>query len=80
MVRFTLTEASVQHRNSGALLPKADVTRNGVDDRAMLKRFGLFGPPAPLSSIEMARRLTAPASSASRAPLALRRPCARRGR
>jgi thiol:disulfide interchange protein DsbD len=27
------------------LLLKADVTANNRDDRALLKRFGLFGPP-----------------------------------
>jgi thiol:disulfide interchange protein DsbD len=48
MVRFTLTDASVQRRISGALLLKADVTRNGSTTARLLKRFGLFGPPGTL--------------------------------
>jgi thiol:disulfide interchange protein DsbD len=27
------------------ILLQADVTANSVDDKALLKRFGLFGPP-----------------------------------
>jgi thiol:disulfide interchange protein DsbD len=27
------------------ILLQADVTANNVDDKALLKRFGLFGPP-----------------------------------
>ncbi len=48
MERFTFTDTSVQRKLAGALLLKADVTQNGVDDRALLKRFGLFGPPGTL--------------------------------
>jgi thiol:disulfide interchange protein len=29
----------------GFTLLKADVTANSVDDQALLKRFGIFGPP-----------------------------------
>ena len=31
--------------SSGMLLLKADVTANSEDDKALLRRFGLFGPP-----------------------------------
>ena len=48
MERFTFTDTTVQRKLSGALLLKADVTQNGVHDRALLKRFGLFGPPGTL--------------------------------
>jgi thioredoxin:protein disulfide reductase len=48
MERFTFTEPAVQRRLAGALLLKADVTQNGVDDRALLKRFALFGPPGTI--------------------------------
>ena len=48
MERFTFTDPTVQRKLAGALLLKADVTQNGVDDRALLKRFGLFGPPGTL--------------------------------
>jgi len=33
---------------SKAVLLRADVTKNDKIDRALLKRFGLFGPPAIL--------------------------------
>lgn len=32
-------------RMANALLLQADVTANSADDKALLKRFGLFGPP-----------------------------------
>ncbi len=45
MERYTYTDARVASRMQGFLLLKADVTANDADDRAMLKRFHLFGPP-----------------------------------
>ena len=48
MERFTFSDAQVQARLAGALLLKADVTKNNADDRELLKRFGLFGPPGTL--------------------------------
>ncbi len=45
MERFTYTDARVASRMRDFLLLKADVTANDADDRALLKRFGLFGPP-----------------------------------
>jgi thiol:disulfide interchange protein DsbD len=48
MERFTFTDAEVQKKLGGALLLKADVTRNDAADRALLKRFGLFGPPGTI--------------------------------
>ena len=48
MERFTFTDAAVQAKLSNALLLKADVTKNDDDDRALLKRFSLFGPPGTI--------------------------------
>ena len=48
MEAFTFSDAAIQARLRGAVLLKADVTRNSPDDRALLKRFGLFGPPGIL--------------------------------
>ena len=45
MERFTFTDARVRSRLANALLLQADVTANSADDRALLKRFQLFGPP-----------------------------------
>jgi thiol:disulfide interchange protein DsbD len=48
MERFTFTDPAVQKKLAGAMLLKADVTANNVDDRALLKRFSLFGPPGTI--------------------------------
>jgi thiol:disulfide interchange protein DsbD len=45
MERFTFSDAAVRGRMDRMLLLKADVTANNDDDKALLKRFGLFGPP-----------------------------------
>jgi len=45
MERYTFTDRAVQARLAGTLLLQADVTANTEDDRALLKRFRLFGPP-----------------------------------
>ena len=48
MERFTFSDPEVARRLEGALLLKADVTGNTADDRALLARFKLFGPPGTL--------------------------------
>jgi thiol:disulfide interchange protein DsbD len=48
MERFTFTDPAVQKKLAGALLLKADVTANNDNDRALLKRFRLFGPPGTI--------------------------------
>lgn len=48
MERFTFGDASVQARLAKALLLKADVTANSADDKALLQRFQLFGPPGSI--------------------------------
>ncbi len=42
---FTLSDATVQKRLASVRLLQADVTANTAQDKALLKRFGLFGPP-----------------------------------
>ena len=48
MERTTFTDPAVRAKLAGALLLKADVTANSSDDRELLKRFNLFGPPGTL--------------------------------
>src|SRR5574340_93568 len=45
MERFTFNDARVQARLANVVLLKADVTANSDADKALLKRFNLFGPP-----------------------------------
>ena len=46
--RFTLGDARVVQKLSAAKLLRVDVTANTESHRALLKHFGLFGPPAIL--------------------------------
>ena len=48
MERFTFTDPAVRAKLAGVLLLKADVTANNSEDRELLKRFNLFGPPGTL--------------------------------
>jgi len=48
MERDTFTDAQVKQRLGKAVLLQADVTANNADDRALLQRFSLFGPPGIL--------------------------------
>ena len=48
MERFTFSDPDIQTRLAKALLLKADVTANNGDDKALLKRFKLFGPPGTI--------------------------------
>ncbi|MFQ5982920.1 MAG: protein-disulfide reductase DsbD, partial [Woeseiaceae bacterium] len=45
MERYTFTDATVQQALSHTVLLQADVTANDTEDQALLKRFGIFGPP-----------------------------------
>ncbi|MFX5756567.1 thioredoxin family protein, partial [Acinetobacter baumannii] len=45
MERFTFSDPRVQARLADVVKLQADVTANTADDKALLKRFGLFGPP-----------------------------------
>jgi thiol:disulfide interchange protein DsbD len=48
MERYTFSDPAVAEKMSHALLLKADVTANNADDRELLKRFHLFGPPGTI--------------------------------
>ena len=48
MERYTFPDPAVGRALAGTVLLKADVTANDEQDRALLARFGLFGPPAIL--------------------------------
>ncbi len=45
MEAFTFTDAKVRAKMDGMQLLQADVTANTAEDKALLKRFSLFGPP-----------------------------------
>ena len=48
MDRFTFADPVVQRRLAGAVLLRADVTANNAQDRELLRRFHLFGPPGTI--------------------------------
>jgi thiol:disulfide interchange protein DsbD len=48
MDRRTFSDATVQARLKDSILLQADVTANNADDKALMQRFQLFGPPATL--------------------------------
>lgn len=45
MEKRTFTDPAVKSAMGNLVLLQADVTANTADDKALLKRFGLFGPP-----------------------------------
>lgn len=45
MEATTFLDPGVQQALAGTLLLRADVTSNDADDRALLQRFGIYGPP-----------------------------------
>lgn len=45
MEKYTFTDQSVQAALGNAVLLRADVTKNDATDQALLKHFGIFGPP-----------------------------------
>lgn len=48
MEKYTFSSPGVQAALADVILLQADVTLNDADDQALLKRFGLFGPPSIL--------------------------------
>ena len=58
MERFTYTDPLVQRKLNRALLLKADVTANNAQDRELLRRFQLFGPPGTLFFDRQGREVT----------------------
>ena len=59
MERYTYSDPAVQRKLRSAMLFKADVTANNAEDRELLKRFGLFGPPGTIFFNESGREITA---------------------
>lgn len=45
MEKYTFTDGAVQAALADTKLLQADVTANDADDQALLKHFGIFGPP-----------------------------------
>jgi thiol:disulfide interchange protein DsbD len=45
MERYTFTDPAVQAALRNTVLLRANVTQNDADDQALLRRFGIFGPP-----------------------------------
>lgn len=58
MERFTFSDPEVRRSLAAVSLLKADVTKNSADDRALLKRFQLFGPPGTIFFDGQGRELT----------------------
>ncbi len=48
MEHYTFSDPAVQAALAGVTLLQADVTANDDQDQALLKHFGLFGPPSIL--------------------------------
>jgi thiol:disulfide interchange protein DsbD len=48
MEKYTFPVPEVRQALGDTVLLKADVTANDADDRALMNRFGIFGPPATL--------------------------------
>jgi thiol:disulfide interchange protein DsbD len=45
MEKLTFVDPAVQQKLANTILLQVDVTANNADDKAMLQRFTLFGPP-----------------------------------
>ena len=48
MEALTFADASIRKRLAGMTLLRVDVTANSADDKALMRKYGLFGPPALL--------------------------------
>ena len=60
MERFTMSDPAIRARLENFVLLQADVTGNTADDAALLKRFGLFGPPGMIFFDASGRELASP--------------------
>jgi thiol:disulfide interchange protein DsbD len=58
MDRLTFSDSSVQSKLKSALVLQADVTVNDSEDKILLQRFQLFGPPATLFFDAQGKELT----------------------
>ena len=45
---LTFSDPAVRERLAGMTLLRVDVTANSASDKALMRRYGLFGPPALL--------------------------------
>jgi thiol:disulfide interchange protein DsbD len=57
MEKFTFSDPAVRAKLDGMLLLQADVTASSDADRALLKRFALFGPPGIVFFDERGREI-----------------------
>ncbi|RQP26714.1 protein-disulfide reductase DsbD [Piscinibacter terrae] len=60
MEHLTFTDTKVAAKLANAMLLKADVTHNNADDRELLKRFQLFGPPGTIFFDAQGKELVRP--------------------
>lgn len=58
MEKLTFSEAQVAVRMRDLILLKVDITNNTLEDKALLKRFTLFGPPAMIFFDPQGREMT----------------------
>jgi thiol:disulfide interchange protein DsbD len=58
MDRLTFSDSSVQSKLKRAIVLQADVTANDSEDKILLQRFQLFGPPATLFFDAQGKELT----------------------
>ncbi|GGY09675.1 protein-disulfide reductase DsbD [Massilia dura] len=58
MEKLTFIDPAVQQRLGNTILIQADVTANSDDDKALLKRFNLFGPPGIIFFDRQGREIT----------------------
>ena len=80
MEHNTFSDPLVQDRLRGRVLLQADVTLNGPDDRALLQRFELFGPPGLIFFDAQGRELKDARVIGFQAPQAFLRSLANAGR
>ena len=59
MEKFTFSNPAVQAKLAGFTLLQADVTANSANDKALLAKFKLFGPPGIIFYDAMGQELTA---------------------
>ncbi|MEZ0472960.1 protein-disulfide reductase DsbD [Luteimonas salinilitoris] len=56
MEKYTFPQAEVQDALAGFVLLKADVTANDAEDQALMRRYGVVGPPATLFFVDGGER------------------------
>jgi len=56
MEKYTFTDPQVHAALDDFVMLKADVTANDAVDQALMKRFGIVGPPATLFFIDGSER------------------------